>query len=57
LHASGVAAPSHTTLNGRYALRVAITNYRSRHKDFDILPGEVQRSGQELFCERFAELC
>ena len=29
LHESGVAAPSYTTLRGRYAIRAAITNHRS----------------------------
>jgi glutamate/tyrosine decarboxylase-like PLP-dependent enzyme len=37
LQESGVAVPSNTTLDGRYALRVAITNHRSRFEDFDVL--------------------
>lgn len=48
LHESGVAAPSYTTLRGRYALRAAITNHRSRREDFDILAAEVRRIGAEL---------
>jgi glutamate/tyrosine decarboxylase-like PLP-dependent enzyme len=48
LHESGVAAPSYTTLRGRYALRAAITNHRSRREDFDILVREVLRIGGEL---------
>ena len=34
---SGVAIPSHTVLGGRFALRVAVTNHRSRREDFDLL--------------------
>ncbi len=37
LQESGVAVPSNTILNGKYALRVAITNHRSRREDFDLL--------------------
>ena len=48
LHESGVAAPSYTTLRGRYALRAAITNHRSRREDFDILVREVMRIAAEL---------
>ena len=48
LHESGVAAPSYTTLNGKYALRAAITNHRSRQEDFDILIDKVIELGREL---------
>ena len=48
LHESGVAAPSYTTLRGRYALRAAITNHRSRREDFDILVREVMRIAAEI---------
>jgi glutamate/tyrosine decarboxylase-like PLP-dependent enzyme len=54
LHESGVAAPSYTTLGGRYALRAAITNHRSRREDFDLLVREVTRLGQEVAAERMA---
>lgn len=37
LQERGIAAPSSTTLDGKYALRVAITNHRSRLEDFDLL--------------------
>jgi glutamate/tyrosine decarboxylase-like PLP-dependent enzyme len=37
LQESGVAVPSNTMLNGKYALRVAITNHRSRREDFRLL--------------------
>ena len=48
LHESGIAVPSYTTLHGKYAIRVAITNHRSRREDFDILVREVIRLGREL---------
>ena len=51
LHESGIAAPSYTTLNGTYAIRVAITNHRSRKEDFVILVKEVVRIGQALLAK------
>ena len=48
LHESGIAAPTYTTLRGRYALRAAITNHRSRREDFDLLVAEVVRLGREI---------
>ncbi|HMB21236.1 MAG: pyridoxal phosphate-dependent decarboxylase family protein [Chloroflexota bacterium] len=48
LHEQGIAAPSYTTLQGRYCLRIAIANYRSIQDDFDVLAREVVRIGQEL---------
>ncbi len=51
LHESGVAAPSYTTLNGRYWLRVANTNHRSRREDFDLLVREVVRLGDQIASE------
>jgi glutamate/tyrosine decarboxylase-like PLP-dependent enzyme len=48
LHESGVAAPSYTLINGRYALRVAITNHRSRREDFEVLADEVIGLGSKL---------
>jgi glutamate/tyrosine decarboxylase-like PLP-dependent enzyme len=48
LHESGVAVPSYATLQGRFGLRVAITNHRSRREDFDLLVAEVRRIGAEL---------
>jgi glutamate/tyrosine decarboxylase-like PLP-dependent enzyme len=48
LHESGTSAPSYTTLDGRYAIRVAITNHRSRKIDFDILIRDLKRIGTEI---------
>jgi aromatic-L-amino-acid/L-tryptophan decarboxylase len=51
LQESGSAAPSYTTLNGKYAIRAAISNQRSRREDFDILVREVIRIGNEMVQE------
>jgi aromatic-L-amino-acid/L-tryptophan decarboxylase len=48
LHEQGIAAPSYTTLDGEYCLRIAIANHRSRQEDFDLLAREVMRIGHEL---------
>lgn len=48
LHESGVAVPSHTLIRGAYALRVAITNHRTRREDLDVLVDEVVRLGRGL---------
>lgn len=48
LHESGVAVPSYTSLHGKYAIRVAITNHRSRREDFDVLLQEVIRRGRDI---------
>ena len=44
----GIAVPSSTVLGGRFALRVAITNHRSRLADFDLLVEAVLAAGTEL---------
>ncbi len=51
LHESGIAAPSYTTLEGRYCLRVCITNHRSQRSDFDLLVAHVVRLGAEIALE------
>ena len=48
LHEGGVAAPSYTVIGGKYALRVCITNHRSRREDFAVLVKEVMRLGNIL---------
>jgi glutamate/tyrosine decarboxylase-like PLP-dependent enzyme len=48
LHQSGLAVPSHTVVRGAYALRVAITNHRTRRDDLDLLVDEVVRLGRTL---------
>ncbi len=44
----GIAVPSSTSLNGRFAIRVAISNHRSVRNDFDILVDAVLEVGREL---------
>ena len=41
LQERGIAAPSTTRVNGTLAIRVAITNHRSRREDFDLLVDSV----------------
>jgi aromatic-L-amino-acid decarboxylase len=48
LQEGGLAAPSGTTITGKYVLHVAHTNHRSRWEDFEILVREVIRIGKEL---------
>ena len=48
LQEKGIAAPSYTTLLGKYCLRAAIANHRSIQDDFDVLVKEVLRLGREL---------
>jgi len=48
LHDDGIAVPSYTTLDGRFALRVAIVNHRTRREDVDLLAAETVRLGREL---------
>jgi aromatic-L-amino-acid decarboxylase len=45
---SGVAIPSSTVLQGRFALRCANVNHRSRRSDFRLLIDAVLRIGNEL---------
>ncbi len=48
LHESGIAVPSSTTIDGKYVLRAAITNHRSRREDFDLLVQHVIQIGNKL---------
>lgn len=48
LQEDGIAVPSGTVVRGKYAIRVAITNHRSRDEDFNLLVNEVRRLGLEL---------
>jgi len=51
LQEQGTAAPSTTTLNGLTAIRVNITNHRSRQDDFDLLVNAVVAIGDGLSTE------
>ena len=48
LQEDGIAIPSSTYRQGRFALRVAITNHRTRFADLDLLVEAVLRLGREL---------
>lgn len=48
LQEEGIASPSATTLNGKYTLRVANVNQRTRMEDMDLLVQEVLRIGREI---------
>jgi glutamate/tyrosine decarboxylase-like PLP-dependent enzyme len=52
LHEQGIAVPSNALIGGRFAIRVAIVNHRSRLEDFDLLVREVRRIGAELLKQR-----
>lgn len=48
----GISVPSSTVLEGRFAIRVANTNHRSRREDFDALADAVIAIGREVVGER-----
>jgi glutamate/tyrosine decarboxylase-like PLP-dependent enzyme len=48
LHESGIAAPSYTTLGGRYCLRAALPNHRTRQADLALMVDAVARIGADL---------
>lgn len=48
LQEEGTAVPSHTVLDGAFAIRVCITSHRTRRSDLDLLVDEVLRLGAEL---------
>lgn len=45
LEERGIAAPGYTTLSGRYCLRIAISNHRSREEDFELLITKIREIG------------
>lgn len=52
LHETGEVVPSGTVLDGRFALRVAITNHRSRRGDFDLLVRASLHAAEEVLLAR-----
>jgi len=48
LQERGIATPSGTTVRGRFAIRVANVNHRSRREDFELLARSVVKLGQEI---------
>jgi len=51
LQESGIAVVSSTTLDGKFTLRAAITNHRSRREDFDVFVQAVLKIGADLLNE------
>lgn len=47
LQEEGIAAPSTTMIKGQLAIRVNITNHRTRNSDLDLLVKEIERIGSE----------
>lgn len=47
VHESGVAAPSSTTLDGKFAIRAAIVNHRTAETDIDALVSAVLKFGAQ----------
>lgn len=45
IQVSGIAAPSGTTLDGKFAIRAAIVNHRTAEPDIDALVSAVIRFG------------
>jgi glutamate/tyrosine decarboxylase-like PLP-dependent enzyme len=45
---AGIAVPSGTLVRGRYAIRVANVNHRSRREDFELLARSVARIGDDI---------
>jgi glutamate/tyrosine decarboxylase-like PLP-dependent enzyme len=51
LQRSGVAAPSTTRIRGHLAIRVNITNHRTRYADLDLLVESILAGGRALVAE------
>ena len=51
MHEQAIAAPSYTILNGKYVIRVAITNHRTRKVDLDEMVSGSIRLGNTLVQE------
>ena len=45
---SGFAVPSHTEIDGKFAIRVCITNHRSNDRDFDELINMLVKVGRQI---------
>jgi len=48
LQVSGIAVPSNARIDGRFALRVAHTNHRTRKEDLDLLLESVLEFGRSI---------
>lgn len=49
LQETGIAAPSYTILQGSYAIRMSITNHRTRMKDLDIVLQQTLKLGRQVY--------
>ncbi|MEO6631049.1 MAG: pyridoxal-dependent decarboxylase, partial [Mucilaginibacter sp.] len=56
LQERGIAVPSNTLLHGKYAIRAAITNHRTRRKHLDQMVAATIEIGRELIKEHEAKL-
>ncbi|MGN6394578.1 MAG: pyridoxal phosphate-dependent decarboxylase family protein [Mucilaginibacter sp.] len=56
MHDAGIAAPSYTVLNGKYAIRAAITNHRTRLHHLDEMVAGAVKTGEDLVKEHEANL-
>lgn len=54
LQERGIAVPSSTIIDGRFAIRVANVNHRSKTSDFTVLAESVVAIGRELVAEKRA---
>lgn len=54
LQERGPAVPSDTTVQGRYGLRCAFNNHRTRREDIDGFLADVLRVAEEIGSERAA---
>ena len=54
LQESGIAVTLGTRIRGRFAIRVAITNHRSRRADLDLLVNAVRQLGDRLIEQKRA---
>ena len=52
LQEKGIAVPSSTILNGKFVLRVSITNHRTKISDLELFINEVSKLGDE-FSKKF----
>jgi aromatic-L-amino-acid decarboxylase len=52
LQESGTAVPSSTSIDGKFAIRCAIVNHRSRTSDFDLLVEKFSAIASELLASR-----
>ncbi|CAN5189294.1 aspartate aminotransferase family protein [soil metagenome] len=55
LQEAGTAVPSSTIINGKFAIRVAILNHRSRREDFDLTVAAILEFGKMCIQQQAAQ--